>query len=120
MAFLNKQQVEKYASIAHLDLTGLTWQQKQKAISDHMKRGDIKDPMEVIGGDKQAIVDDRDAEIAKLKAELEKAKAEQEQGHGLVEDKRIHLAAPRFSKASSTAPAMAARSTTEMSSKAMV
>ena len=82
MAFLNKEQVERYASVAHLDLTGLTWQQKQKTISDHMKREGIKDPMAVIGGgdvdgDKQAIVDDKDAEIAKLKAELEKAKAEQ-------------------------------------------
>ena len=82
MAFLNKEQVERYASAAHLDLTGMTWQQKQKAINDHMKRNGIKDPMAMIGGgdvdgDKQAIMDDRDAEIAKLKAELEKAKAEQ-------------------------------------------
>ena len=82
MAFLNKEQVERYASAAHIDLTGMTWQQKQKAISDHMKSEGIKDPMRVIGGgdvdgDKRAIVDDRDAEIARLKAELEKAKAEQ-------------------------------------------
>ena len=77
MAFLNKEQVERYAQAAHIDLTGMTWQQKQKAISDHMKREGIKDPMRVIGGDKQAIVDDRDAEIARLKAELEKARAEQ-------------------------------------------
>ena len=82
MAFLNKEQVERYASAAHLDLTGMTWQQKQKAINDHMKRNGIKDPMAMIGGgdvdgDKQAIVDDRDAEIAKLKAELAQARAEQ-------------------------------------------
>lgn len=82
MAFLNKEQVERYASVAHLDLTGMTWQQKQKTINDHMKREGIKDPMAVIGGgdvdgDKQAIADDRDAEIARLKAELEKARAEQ-------------------------------------------
>lgn len=82
MAFLNKEQVERYASAAHIDLTGMTWQQKQKAISDHMKREGIKDPMRVIGygdvdGDKQAVTDDKDAEIARLKAELEKAKSEQ-------------------------------------------
>lgn len=82
MAFLNKQQVGRYATAAHLDLTGMTWQQKQKAISDHMKREGIKDPMAVIdGGDvdggEQAIADGRDAEIARLKAELEKARAEQ-------------------------------------------
>lgn len=82
MAFLNKEQVERYASVAHLDLTGMTWQQKQKAINDHMKREGVKDPMAVIcggdvDGDKQSVADDRDAEIARLKAELEKAKAEQ-------------------------------------------
>lgn len=82
MAFLNKEQVERYASVAHLDLTGMTWQQKQKAISDHMKSNGIKDPMAMIGGGdadggEPMIVDDRDAEIAKLKAELERAKAEQ-------------------------------------------
>ena len=82
MAFLNKEQVERYAFAAHINLTGMSWQQKQKAISDHMKREGIKDPMHVIGGgdvdgDKYPIVDDRDAEIARLKAELEKAKAEQ-------------------------------------------
>lgn len=82
MAFLNKEQVDRYASVAHIDLTGLTWQQKQKAISNHMKREGIKDPMRVIGGgdvdgDKQAVTDDKDAEIARLKAELEKAKSEQ-------------------------------------------
>lgn len=79
MAFLNKEQVDRYASVAHIDLTGMTWQQKQKAISDHMKREGIKDPMRVIGGggDKQAITDGKDAEIARLKAELERAKSEQ-------------------------------------------
>lgn len=82
MAFLNKEQVERYAVVAHLDLTGMTWQQKQKAISDHMKREGIKNPMAVIGGgdvdgDKREIMDVKDAEIARLKAELEKAKAEQ-------------------------------------------
>lgn len=84
MAFFNKEQVERYASVAHLDLTGMTWQQKQKAISDHMKRNGIKDPTVLIDGDKRAAdaddsktVVDQSAEIARLKAELEKAKAEQ-------------------------------------------
>lgn len=48
MAFLNKAQVESYASAAHLDLNGLTWQQKQKAINDHMRSNGIKDPMRFI------------------------------------------------------------------------
>ena len=48
MAFLNKAQVESYAEAAHLDLNGLTWQQKQKAINDHMRRNGIKDPMHFI------------------------------------------------------------------------
>lgn len=98
MAFLNKKQVERYASAAHLDLTGMTWQQKQKAISDHMKRNGIKDPLFLVQDDGNEKIADRngpevreeearvaamkaarekDAEIAKLKAELEKAKAEQ-------------------------------------------
>lgn len=96
MAFLNKEQVERYASVAHLDLAGMTWQQKQKAISDHMKRNGIKNPIILMnGGEKvvdangpevrevheellaQKAMEDRDAEIARLKAELEKAKAEQ-------------------------------------------
>ena len=77
MAFLNKAQVESYASVAHLDLTGLTWQQKQKAINDHMRSNGIKDPAEIIGRHAVDAGDDRDAEIARLKAELEKAKAEQ-------------------------------------------
>lgn len=98
MAFLNKKQVERYASAAHLDLTGMTWQQKQKAISDHMKRNGIKDPLFLVQDDgNEKIADwngpevreeearvaamkaakEKDAEIARLKSELEKAKAEQ-------------------------------------------
>lgn len=98
MAFLNKKQVERYAAAAHLDLTGMTWQQKQKAISDHMKRNGIKDPLFLVQDDgTEKIADwngpevreeetriatmktarEKDAEITRLKAELEKAKAEQ-------------------------------------------
>lgn len=88
MAFLNKEQVERYASVAHLDLSGMTWQQKQKVISEHMRRNDIKDPMAFIlesasdpeGFDTLSKItnrpDNKDAEIARLKAELEQAKAD--------------------------------------------
>ena len=77
MAFLNKEQIDRYASAAHIDLDGMTWQQKQKMVSDHMKNNGIKDPMTVIGGGEPKITDDRDAEIAKLKAELERVRSEQ-------------------------------------------
>jgi len=70
MAFLNKQQTEEYAREHGLDLTGLTWQQKQKAISDHMKSIEPDEPEPV-----KAEASDADAEIARLKAELEEAKA---------------------------------------------
>lgn len=88
MAFLNKEQVEKYAQTAHLDLTGMTWQQKQKAINGHMKENGIKDPMAFIlesvpdskGFDTLSKLtngpDDKDAEIARLRAELEKTRSE--------------------------------------------
>lgn len=79
MAFLNKQQVENYAKAAGLDLSGLTWQQKQKAISEHMKRGGFKDPVFMTLGDdeEKTIPSEKDAEIARLREELERMKAEQ-------------------------------------------
>ena len=81
MAFLNKEQVERYASVAHIDLNGMTWQQKQKVISEHMRQNGIKDPDDIIGSHgtshTEPSTDDRDAEIARLRAELEQAKAEQ-------------------------------------------
>lgn len=48
MAFLNKEQVDIYARMAHINLDGMTWQQKQKAINDHMKSNGIKDPLRFI------------------------------------------------------------------------
>ena len=47
------------------------------------------------------------------------AQTQQQHGHSLVANKRIQLA-PLFSNVSSTAPTMAASSTTEMSSKGSV
>lgn len=98
MAFLNKEQVERFAKVTGIDMSGMTWQQKQKAVSDYLKEHDIKKPFFLIGEDGSEKVADwdgpevreeearvaavkiareKDAEIAKLKAELEKAKAEQ-------------------------------------------
>lgn len=42
MAFLNKAQVDEYAARHGIDLSGMTWQQKQKAISAHMKENGTK------------------------------------------------------------------------------
>lgn len=81
MAFLNKQQVERFEKETGVDLSGMTWQQKQKAVSDYMKEHAIKGPTFLMdkrdGTVVEESVDDRDAEIARLKAELEKAKSEQ-------------------------------------------
>lgn len=79
MAFMNKAQVEEYARMAHLDLGGMTWQQKQKAISEHMRRsgGDVD-------GDKTPVSDgvpsvgSRDAEIEELKRKLAEAEKKAE------------------------------------------
>lgn len=86
MAFLNKQQTEEYAREHGLDLTGMTWQQKQKAINDHMKETGVKVVVDDCSGrhdgkapdvfePESVKADDTEAEIARLKAELEEAKA---------------------------------------------
>ena len=96
MAFLNKEEVERYASVAYLDLTGMTWPQKQKAISEHSKRMGYPDPaayLRTLDGmcdasaaayavDKQEepkepkrVDPDLDEELARLKRELAEAKA---------------------------------------------
>ena len=80
MAFLNKEQVERFAEIAGLDIGDLTWQSKQRVISEYMRSNGIKDPIAFIEGREHNATDsedDRDAEIARLRAELEQAKAEQ-------------------------------------------
>ena len=87
MAFLNKAQVESYASVAHLDLTGLTWQQKQKAINDHMRREGIKDPVRFIEASgapeelsfdgMQKVVDATADRIRELEKQLEEVKSNQ-------------------------------------------
>lgn len=87
MAFLNKAQVESYASVAHLDLSGLTWQQKQKAINDHMRREGIKDPVRFIENQGapmdpsldmvEEIADATARRIEELEKQLEEAKSNQ-------------------------------------------
>lgn len=87
MAFLNKAQVESYASVAHLDLNGLTWQQKQKAINDHMRRNGIKDPIRYIGDQDapmdpsidmaEEINDAMNHRIKELERQLEEARSNQ-------------------------------------------
>lgn len=73
MAFLNKEQVERYAKEHGIDLTGMTWQQKQKAISEHMKENGITSE-QATGKPSRKTTEQE--EIARLKQELEKAKAE--------------------------------------------
>lgn len=71
MAFLNKRQVEEYAEEHGLDLSGMSWQQKQKAINDHMKSMPEKD-----SGVSDAVGDDDIEELKRRLAEAEeKAKA---------------------------------------------
>lgn len=98
MAFMNKRQIERFAKATGIDMSDMTWQQKQKAVSDYMKENNIKNPLFLIQDDGNEKVADwngpevheeetkvaamkatkeKDAEIARLKAELEKAKAEQ-------------------------------------------
>ena len=80
MAFLNKEQVGRFAEIAGLDIGGLTWQSKQRVISEYMRSNGIKDPIAFIEGrDPDATIskDDRDSEISRLKSELERVKSEQ-------------------------------------------
>ena len=87
MAFLNKEQVERYASVAHLDLTGMTWQQKQKAINDHMKSNGIKDPLRFIEKtgasenhpleENKETADEMESRIKELEKQLEEAKKSQ-------------------------------------------
>ena len=69
MAFLNKKQVEEYAEENGLDISGMTWPQKQKAISDHMK--ETGNPMPAQSSPKKEAVDE---EIARLKRELEETR----------------------------------------------
>lgn len=112
MAFLSKEGVERYASLANLDLTGLTWPQKQKAISEHSKRMGYPDPaayLRTLDGmvsdagepvvekepEKPAAVKredpDLDAELARLKRELAEAKAAVPQVPVVFERGRAHV-----------------------------
>lgn len=96
MAFLNKDGVERYAEIAHLDLSGMTWPQKQKAISEHSKRMGYPDPAAYLRTLEGPVSDagegtcteepeepiaakredpDLDEELARLKRELAEARA---------------------------------------------
>lgn len=79
MAFLGKSDVERFASAAHLDLSGMTWQQKQSAINDYAKRngfGDASACLKHMDGDMKAGGDaDGEDEIARLKRELDEAKS---------------------------------------------
>lgn len=66
MAFLNKEETERYAREHGLDLTGKSWQEKQAIINRHMKEsGETFEP--------EHVRSERE-EIARLKAELEEAK----------------------------------------------
>lgn len=67
MAFLNKAEVESYAEENGIDLTGMTWPQKQKTIADHMKENGVKQQPKVSDG--------RDEEISRLKRQLAEARA---------------------------------------------
>ena len=112
MAFLNKEEVERYASVAYLDLTGMTWPQKQKAISEHSKRMGYPDPaayLRTLDGmcdasaaayavDKQEepkepkrVDPDLDEELARLKRELAEAKAAVPQVPVVFEKGRAHV-----------------------------
>lgn len=112
MAFLSKEGVERYANMAHLDLTGLTWPQKQKAISEHSKRMGYPDPAAYLrtlegpasdAGEPVAEKEpekpvtmkrddpDLDAELARLKRELAEAKAVVPQVPVVFERGRAHV-----------------------------
>lgn len=114
MAFLSKDNVERYAEIAHLDLSGLTWPQKQKAISEHSKQMGYPDPAAYLrtldgpvsdaGGavaEEQAEPvkppvpkredPDLDEELARLKRELAEAKAAVPQVPVVFEKGRAHV-----------------------------
>lgn len=112
MAFLNKEEVERYASVANLDLSGMTWPQKQKAISEYSKRmgypdpaaylrtldgvaSDAGEPAAVKGPEKPAAAKqedpDLDEELARLKRELAEAKAAVPQVPVVFERGRAHM-----------------------------
>lgn len=74
MAFLNKRQVEEYAEAHGLNLAGLSWQQKQKVISDHMKT-QVTEARKLVKNERTSR-DDRDDEIKKLKRQLDEARAQ--------------------------------------------
>lgn len=112
MAFLNKEEVERYANAMQLDLNGMTWPQKQKAISEHSKQKGYPDPAaylrtldgmcdasvsahEVKEPEKPAepkrIDPDLDAELMRLKRELAEAKAAVPQVPVVFEKGRAHV-----------------------------
>lgn len=112
MAFLNKEEVERYASAAHLDLTGMTWPQKQKAISEHSKQMGYPDPAAYLrmvegpvsdAGDAIEVKEpekpvepkrmdpDLDEELARLKRELAEARAAVPQVPVVFEKGRAHV-----------------------------
>lgn len=112
MAFLNKDGVERYAEVAHLDLSGMTWPQKQKAISEHSKRMGYPDPAAYLRTLEGPVSDageglgveepeetvavkredpDLDEELARLKRELAEAKAAVPQVPVVFERGRAHV-----------------------------
>ena len=112
MAFLNKEEVERYASVANLDLTDMTWPQKQKAISEHSKRMGYPDPatyLRTLDGmcdasaaayavdeqeepkEQKRVDPDLDEELARLKRELAEAKAAVPQVPVVFEKGRAHV-----------------------------
>lgn len=80
MAFLNKEQVEEYARKNGLDLDGLTWQQKQRAIANHMRSNPRpkQDEREEVETETEQPVDEKpmqEDEIADLRRRLAEAEA---------------------------------------------
>jgi len=115
MAFLKKEEIEAYAAEHGLDLSDLSWQQKQKAVADHMRENPTPKEIaeEVTKEEPQPVVDEKpmdEGEIADLRRRLAEAEAKAkavpqvpvviERGKNVVEptiedyDRAVLIAAP--------------------------
>lgn len=75
MAFMNKAELEEKAEKYGLDLDGLSWQQKQKAVIEAMAAAGDSQPSIKPKPDPHANDDARDARIRQLEKQLESARA---------------------------------------------